>query len=115
VLPDLNRSSIVKSLQKRAAVTFIAVFAAAAPALAQDMGPIREMDANGDGTITKVEAQSALEARFRRMDTNHDGKLSEDEYVNAGLARLAEFDTDKDGNITRSELRKSLRAQFFGR
>jgi hypothetical protein len=87
-----------------------AVFAAlAAAASAQDIGAMKDMDANGDGTITKVEAQAALEARFKAMDTDHDGKLSEDEFVTAGLKRLATFDKNGDGAVSRDELRDQIR------
>ena len=74
-------------------------------------GTIRELDLNGDGTITKAEAQTALEAQFRKMDADHNGVLSEDEFVNSRLAILHSLDSDGDGQITRSELRSAFMAR----
>jgi Ca2+-binding EF-hand superfamily protein len=42
----------------------------------------RRADANGDGALTRAEADKALPrvgAKFDRIDANHDGKLSQDE------------------------------------
>ena len=85
----------------------ICVVALKGVAMAQ-VGGIRELDQNSDGTITKAEAQSTLETQFQRMDTDHNGVLSKDEFVNARLAVIERLDTDGDGQITRSELRSAL-------
>jgi len=82
------------------------------PTAAQELGTIRDMDSNGDGNITRAEAQAVMEAKFKAMDTNHDGKLSQEEYVNAGLARLFALDTDHDGTVSRSELRSAFRGRL---
>ncbi|HWA31241.1 MAG TPA: EF-hand domain-containing protein [Rhizomicrobium sp.] len=86
----------------------LSAFAFQSTAMAQGM--VQELDLNGDGTITKAEAQTALEAMFKRMDTNHDGVLSEDEFVNARLAILQKLDANGDGQITRDELRSAFMA-----
>lgn len=103
-------------MQKKGKATFLSVVVAVCvialkgTAMAQT-GGIRELDENGDGIITKAEAQSGLEVQFRKMDTNHDGVLSEDEFVNARLAIIQRLDTDGDGQITRSELRNAFMAR----
>jgi hypothetical protein len=94
-----------------AALSLIALSSAASA----QAGMVRELDANGDGTITKAEAQSGFETQFKRMDANHDGVLSEDEFVNARLAVLQKLDSDGDGQITRSELRADFMAHRRGR
>ena len=93
----------------------IAVSLGAFPSMALAQGMAGELDLNGDGTITKAEAQSALEAMFKQMDTNHDGVLSEDEFVNARLAILQKLDTNGDGQVTRAELRSAFMARRMGR
>jgi hypothetical protein len=95
------------------ALLALALFAA--PTGAQELGAVRGMDANGDGTISKAEAQAFYEARFKEADTNHDGVLSEDEFVNAGLKRLSALDKNGDGQITRDEIREEVRDAVRGR
>jgi hypothetical protein len=85
----------------------VCVVALKGVAMAQAVG-IRELDQNGDGTITKAEAQPALEEQFQRMDADHNGVLSKDEFVNARMAVIERLDTDGDGQITRSELRSAV-------
>lgn len=85
----------------------VCVVALKGVAMAQ-AGGMRELDQNGDGTITKAEAQSALEEQFQRMDADHNGMLSKDEFVNARMTAIERLDTDGDGQITRSELRSAV-------
>jgi hypothetical protein len=88
-------------------VVVVGVIALKGVAMAQADG-IRELDGNGDGTITKAEAQSALEEQFQRMDADHNGVLSKEEFVNARMAVIERLDSDGDGQITRSELRSAV-------
>jgi hypothetical protein len=47
-------------------------------------------DANGDGTVTRAEAEAQTRKRFERLDANGDGKLAADERgANRGEARKA--------------------------
>jgi hypothetical protein len=97
-------------------VACLAVAAAliASPAFAQQGGGALAMlqaaDANGDGAITRAEAQAARGALFDRLDADHNGYLSEAERANANRqgsqARrgLEGADTNNDGRISRAEL-----------
>jgi len=53
----------------------------AAPAMNDD-AKFSNMDANGNGTLSKSEVAGSpeLTTRFRNLDRNHDGKLSRHEY-----------------------------------
>jgi Ca2+-binding EF-hand superfamily protein len=68
---------------------------------------LRAMDANGDGVITRAEAESARQTQFARLDTDHDGYLSQAERSAApGGGRMLNMvpDPDADGRISRAEL-----------
>ncbi|MEQ1724661.1 MAG: hypothetical protein ABL882_01890 [Sphingopyxis sp.] len=64
-------------------------------------------DANGDGTITRAEANAAAEARFARMDANGDGRLTSEDRAAGQERRRGEIfgriDGDGNGNISRAE------------
>jgi hypothetical protein len=65
-----------------------------------------EMDANGDGVITRAEWRGTAQA-FNLADWNNDGRLSGDE-VRVGATEpgsYAEMDVNRDGVITRAEWR----------
>jgi len=85
----------------------VCVVALKGVAMAQANG-LRELDANGDGVITKAEVQSGLAAQFQMMDADHNGVLSKDEFVNARTVAIERLDADGDGQITRSELRSAI-------
>ncbi len=54
------------------------------PAAGPGRGPgdmIKQMDANGDGKVTKTEFEANARAMFARMDRNGDGVLSGDELT----------------------------------
>ncbi|MEQ1509772.1 MAG: hypothetical protein ABL909_05145 [Sphingopyxis sp.] len=64
-------------------------------------------DANGDGTVTRAEANEAANARFARMDANGDGRLTTEDRT-AGQERhrgemFGRIDSDGNGNISRAE------------
>jgi len=88
-----------------------AVLAVATSVWAQQRGGgvdmLMAMDANGDGVITRAEAEAARTAQFNRLDTNEDGYLSQAERSAAPRAarmlnRLP--DGDSDGRISRAEM-----------
>lgn len=44
----------------------------------------RAMDTNGDGKVTRAEAEASAKSRFDEMDANKDGKLTGDELPGKG-------------------------------
>lgn len=81
-----------------------------------------ELDADGDGALTKEELRARGEARFLRADTNNDGVLSREELLAASkrssearVDRMLErFDADNSGTLSQTELaagRKGDRAE----
>lgn len=69
-----------------------------------------ELDKDGDGKVTKAEAEAAHKARFEQMDANKDGVVDEAEMAahrasnRAGAGRRApralRMDADGDGKVT---------------
>jgi len=88
--------------------------AAAAPRLAQNFDKI---DTNHDGFLTRDELAAARkamhQAHWAKIDTDGDGKISRAE-AQANAPRLAEHfdavDTDKDGFVSPEELKAAMRA-----
>jgi len=77
----------------------------------------KEMDANGDGTISKAEFDSAHSKHFQDMDTNGDSNLTREE-MRAGHKQIREKVKDKffdeadvnhDGALSRDEAKKMPR------
>lgn len=75
----------------------------------------QQLDTNGDGLISRDEAQPAprLSASFDRIDTNKDGQLSREELraarIKRGGAHRAQLDVNKDGQISRDEAKPAQR------
>ena len=71
--------------------------------------PLKRLDTDGDGKISRAEAQAAprLAQNFDAIDTNHDGFLTKEElHAYAQQQRQAHWsriDTDGDGKISRAE------------
>jgi EF hand domain-containing protein len=74
----------------------------------------KKVDADGDGTISKAEAEAnapRLARDFDKVDANHDGKITREELEAAGKqARQArgkewwdKVDPDHDGSISKAE------------
>lgn len=83
-----------------------------------------ELDADGNGELTKAEMEARRDARFARIDSNGDGKLSAAEIEAEGARRAAEraarmierHDKDGDGVLSREELPKANKhAAMFSR
>jgi len=90
----------------------VVVSLAATPAWAQQgpgMAALQAMDANGDGSITRAEAQAARSSIFDRLDADDDGALDATERAalngQGQMARsVAGADANNDGRIARAEL-----------
>lgn len=103
------------------AATLASALAVAAPSLlaasadGKQPRPTQQFDKNGDGQISRDEAQAAprLATSFDRIDTNKDGQLSREELRAArpqkGDGHRARLDADKDGQISRDEAKTSQR------
>ncbi len=89
-----------------AALAIGGVACAQTPQSSPPEDPFR-MDANGDGTITRAEAQAAAEAQFARLDVNKDGKIDQaDREARRTQMREEQFkrlDTNNDGTISKAE------------
>ena len=82
----------------------------------------KELDADGDGIVTREEMTAEVEKTFAGCDRNQDGKLAADEYGGPGGVRSAmggfvkqhaqEIDADGDGAITKDEL-QSIALRMF--
>lgn len=99
---------------------FMAAVCAAALVLSADAGQARDgqrpsfedIDANGDGEITRSELMSINDGRFDDADTNGDGALDRDEMIASSQARaekrvdraISRLDTNDDGVLSREEL-----------
>lgn len=86
-----------------------AAVAVAAPE-GHGMARLKAADTNGDGLISKAEAQAALPrlyAHFDQIDTNHDGQISPEELRAAHEQRknamFDRMDANHDGVISRDE------------
>ncbi|MCB2048610.1 MAG: EF-hand domain-containing protein [Novosphingobium sp.] len=81
--------------------------AAGGAVYAQNHGGAMMGDADGNGVITRAEAQAGAAAMFARMDANKDGALTEADREARMAERKAEMfammDTDKNGQISREE------------
>ncbi|WP_242140586.1 MULTISPECIES: EF-hand domain-containing protein [unclassified Sphingomonas] len=69
-------------------------------------GPMAGMmraDTNGDGKISRAEADAQASQRFDRLDLNHDGFLTADEMTGPGGRMMGRADADHDGKLSRSE------------
>jgi hypothetical protein len=84
--------------------------AVAAPEAHAGMARLQAADTNGDGLISKAEAQASLPRlakHFDRIDTNHDGQISPEElkaaHQNMKNAMFERMDANHDGVISRDE------------
>jgi len=77
----------------------------AAPVFAAPGGKMG--DADGNGVLTRAEAQAHATEMFAKMDANKDGKIdaADREAARAAMQakRFASFDADSDGSISKAE------------
>lgn len=98
------------------------ILLAALPAAAQSPPlQLQQLDADGDGTVSRREFEIARAADFRRLDRDRDGALTEAEFLgdqeagparNRRAERYAEIDADGDGLVREDEYFAFGRRQF---
>jgi len=80
-------------------------------------GLFARVDENGDGKVTRTEANVEIKRFFERVDGNHDGKVTHDELAALRGDKLDKLrakmqdklwskDANKDGKLERSEVSK---------
>ncbi len=57
----------------------------------------KEMDANGDGSISKEESTAFGNKKFDERDTNHDGKVTREEWDAFHNAKMEEMKSKHEG------------------
>jgi hypothetical protein len=98
------------SLLAAIGIASAAAVAVAAPDGQGHMSRLKAADTNGDGLISKAEAQAALPRlakHFDQIDANKDGQISPDELKaarqNMKNAMFDRIDANHDGVISRDE------------
>lgn len=84
---------------------------------------MHRMDLNGDGGITRAEADAMSAVRFLRLDSDADGVLTEQEMRDSMQRRMvrriakqfAMMDQNGDGRIERAEFEEGTAARFARR
>lgn len=85
-----------------------------------------ELDPDGDGFISRAEAQVGFDQRFQELDRDRDGRIARTEFMAprsaderpgdpavAGRAQqFGELDGDRDGVISRVEAQRSFEQRF---
>ena len=95
-----------KRLTKTLAIAALTSAMAVGAASASDM--LRHFDANGDGTITRVEAQAALRAQFSGLDRDANGVVTRDERrADRRDRRFERMDANRDGVVTYDEMQRA--------
>ena len=115
--------NVMKSATFMSAIVLSAVAITGTTALAKGQGdrePVtfQQLDANGDGQVTKEEMQAYRTQRFTNADTNGDGQLSVEEMqaaaqkkANDRVTKMFEkHDANSDGYLSEDELPKPRRA-----
>ena len=73
------------------------------------------MDADGNGVVTRAEAQTRAQAMFARMDANNDGKIDAADRAARMGQMFDSIDADKNGQISREDLNRVHRCAIYGR
>tara|TARA_X000000368_G_scaffold63991_1_gene45522 strand:- start:666 stop:1031 length:366 start_codon:yes stop_codon:yes gene_type:complete len=74
-----------------------------------NLGQIKKMDTDEDGSITLEEFNTNTLSRFSLMDDNGDGMLSEKEFLTPSSSRFERMDLNSDGILKRKEIKKALK------
>jgi len=92
------------------AVLAVSVLVFAAPAWAQQqrgqaLEQFMQLDTDGNGSVSRAEAERGRVAMFARLDTNRDGVLSESERASGSGSPqpFARADSNRDGAVSRAE------------
>lgn len=99
------------------AISLAAGAAVAKPGNRSDHTMFDRFDLNGDGLITREEADAARDTRFSEIDTNADGLVSRDELTAQSVKRAEErvarmmerLDADGDGLLSKEDMAKGSR------
>ncbi|MEP7350065.1 MAG: EF-hand domain-containing protein [Sphingorhabdus sp.] len=70
-----------------------------------------DIDADGNGAISKTEAMAAADSHFAKMDANGDGTLNQTDRAEMIKKHFAEMDADKNGSINEAEFVASHQAR----
>lgn len=83
-------------------------------------GAFAKMDANSDGSVSKVEWEAGVKLPtakepdpkpfLARFDANKDGTISKDEFRAPTLANFGRLDANKDGTVTPAEIKSAAAA-----
>lgn len=84
----------------KSSIVAIAIFVSSGALIAAAGGKV---DSNGDGIVTKAEADAAAQARFAKMDINGDGVLNKADGDARAKARFAKMDANGDGVLSEEE------------
>lgn len=97
----------MRGMKKVTLAVSAAVLAVGGVAYAQMSDSKPKFDTDGDGVITRAEAQTAATTMFAKLDANKDGKLDKsDREAHRGemlTKRFEMLDTNKDSSISRQE------------
>lgn len=90
-------------MRKLPLIGAISIVALATAAFAAPVATPSKMDADGNGTVSKVEAMAAADAKFAKMDANSDGTLNAADREAKIKVHFQEMDADKNGAISEVE------------
>lgn len=96
--------------------SLIAALLASAAAYTQTTQTMHGGDSSNGSDATRPKYLSRFDQKFSAADTNGDGALTRSEAESGGMHRFAEgfdrIDTNKDGKLTREEIRATIRSRF---